>query len=821
MQTKALSRRRRNLLPRRRFGLLALLALAIPGAARAVEPALPFSIAVTEEKLAKLPDYMGPGNSIDMDFPYCPVMIDGEYWIIYKNGYNAPVLRYRGTNIENGARQPDGSAALPNGAYILGGLWYNAGEKKLYAPLHYEVARYGNYVRREIHLATSIDKGLTWKYEGPLLTSDPWPGERRSPTEYSGLCWDGGDGDHMIYVDVRGGYIYLFTNHYTWPKIGSPARAMHRHRVARCAIADKMASGKWRKFHNGAWSEPGIGGKASWVSGYDVIYNAYLKKYVSIDCPGALCACDDLMTQRWTPAYHLGPYWGSNYDFGFWATNDLKNDTQTAGRTMNVYNFWQKSPGRRFRVEFGPGQTPPAAGFISPSSLLDPTEYYWGADPANLYTFGAQFESADSIDARRTRRFGCTSAELKYAGPWSDVADPACYEGHAKTASAEGATLDFTFRGTDIFWRAEKGPPMGKADVFLDGVGQATVDCWGSLSNRLQFAFVKQGLSDREHKIRIVVRGDKNRLASGTAVKHLSFEVSADTYRASDCFSSSQGKNQWHYQEIDGTNSVDMTFHDPIWMGKRGGQIGFFQMTPGAGGVSRAWVAPHDGSVRIEGDPTLTGTNDAGIVVAVQANKHELWSAKLTTPNKATASCQATAVVQAGDALTFVAKNANATEPLAPGLGVPEKKDAVQVNRRFGKPPKIGAMEFVRGLACAAGTKVFVHLSEPGKTLSAMLGVDANKDPGAKSPSHFSITIGGKKIYASAALKGHQQQLPIDVDLDGATEFMLEADGELDLANAKIVQVNGQEIWLDTLPLEQRQSATPRVLWDPVITYLK
>ncbi len=91
-------------------------ATAIQGAASAADDgraAIPFSIKVTEEKLETLPDYMGPKNPVDMDFPYCPVMIDGEYWIIYKNGYSGPVLRYKGTNIENAVRQPDGAARFP------------------------------------------------------------------------------------------------------------------------------------------------------------------------------------------------------------------------------------------------------------------------------------------------------------------------------------------------------------------------------------------------------------------------------------------------------------------------------------------------------------------------------------------------------------------------------------------------------------------------------------------------------------------------------------------------------------------------------------
>ena len=67
---------------------------------KAPKPAgLPFSVAVKEEKIDKLPEYMGKNNPNYMDFPYCPVLIDGEYWVMYKNGYNSPVFRYKGTNI--------------------------------------------------------------------------------------------------------------------------------------------------------------------------------------------------------------------------------------------------------------------------------------------------------------------------------------------------------------------------------------------------------------------------------------------------------------------------------------------------------------------------------------------------------------------------------------------------------------------------------------------------------------------------------------------------------------------------------------------------
>lgn len=64
------------------------------------------------------------------------MMIDGEFWVMYKNGYRDPVYRWKGTNIETCVRQPDGTAKTGEGRYILGGMWYDDAGKRLYAPLH-------------------------------------------------------------------------------------------------------------------------------------------------------------------------------------------------------------------------------------------------------------------------------------------------------------------------------------------------------------------------------------------------------------------------------------------------------------------------------------------------------------------------------------------------------------------------------------------------------------------------------------------------------------------------------------------------------------
>jgi hypothetical protein len=214
--------------------------------------------------------------------------------------------------------------------------------------------------------------------------------------------------------------------------------------------------------------------------------------------------------------------------------------------------------------------------------------------------------------------------------------------------------MELTFQGSDIYWRAEKGPDKGKADLYLDGALQTTVDCWASASMPLQFAFLKRGLDPaKAHIIRVVVKNEKNPRSTGTAVRHLVFEYSADSYRASDCYSSVPGKNQWYNQERNGGAYRDMTFKDPNWKGQGGCEIGYFHMTPGAGDAVRKWVAPRAGVVLVEGRVTPAAKTTAAVNVAILHNTKEIWPAQTVQDKPLVHSLNIT--VAQGDALYFIA----------------------------------------------------------------------------------------------------------------------------------------------------------------------
>ncbi len=144
------------------------------------------------------------------------------------------------------------------------------------------------------------------------------------------------------------------------------------------------------------------------------------------------------------------------------------------------------------------------------------------------------------------------------------------------------------------------------------------------------------------------------------------------------------------------------------------------------------------------------------------------------------------------------------------GLIVLANNDHVGKNGRFGRPLMIAGKAYPRGLFCHAVSNVVVRLPGPGKTFTAVAGVDSNEQTrGGRGSVTFSVSVGGKQVFGSDVRKEGMPALPVSVDLGGATEFVLEVgdggDGigcdQADWANAKTILADGREIWLADLPL--------------------
>ncbi|MNG04150.1 hypothetical protein D3C84_872610 [compost metagenome] len=109
---------------------------------------------------------------------------------------------------------------------------------------------------------------------------------------------------------------------------------------------------------------------------------------------------------------------------------------------------------------------------------------------------------------------------LSYTGSWYISGQPEGYynETDHYTVSA-GSEAQYTFNGTSISWYGVKGFDHGKADVYIDGVLDATVDLYQETRAQQTLCYTKSGLTDGSHTITIVLRSDTNPLAEGNFVE--------------------------------------------------------------------------------------------------------------------------------------------------------------------------------------------------------------------------------------------------------------------------------------------------------------
>lgn len=247
--------------------------------------------------------------------------------------------------------------------------------------LHYDAIDY----------AVSTDQGHTWTIKGHAVTS-PYATERNDTTAFPEQTYYYGDGDPRLYVDTASGYFYVYYGSRVVDKTGGWV-TFYEH-VARAPIADKMASWSWRKFYDGSWTQPGIGGKesnlvpvsASNPSGYtdpsqeykpttpgtaqqqvadgtapptsplfvmDITWDAYLGVYISepqaVDqsgnAPQQFYWTKNLATQQW----HLLGDTGSLTDASWyrWFLDSVnKTSGAIVGKTFRSYCAWSCADGQ-------------------------------------------------------------------------------------------------------------------------------------------------------------------------------------------------------------------------------------------------------------------------------------------------------------------------------------------------------------------------------------------------------------------------------------------------------------------------------------------
>lgn len=138
-------------------------------------------------------------------------------------------------------------------------------------------------------------------------------------------------------------------------------------------------------------------------------------------------------------------------------------------------------------------------------------------------------------------------------------------------------------------------------------------------------------------------------------------------------------------------------------------------------------------------------------------------------------------------------------------------------------PLQIGTQNFTSGLVCEAPCKMVVHLPGPGKTFTAVAGIDTSGVvQRAMSAIYngngdvlFSVLVGDKVAFASTALNAQTAGASVHVDLGGSSEFVLNtAAGATPglscdwpaWAVGKVTLADGRELKLDAMPIRKAQS---------------
>ncbi len=93
-----------------------------------------------------------------------------------------------------------------------------------------------------------------------------------------------------------------------------------------------------------------------------------------------------------------------------------------------------------------------------------------------------------------------------------------------------GAKSTFTFTGTNVTFVGRKGTDGGKADIYLDGVKQTTVDFYNATAQWKVNLWTKTGLTNAKHTVMVVALSTKSAASSNYWVYVDAFKVGTTSY---------------------------------------------------------------------------------------------------------------------------------------------------------------------------------------------------------------------------------------------------------------------------------------------------
>ncbi|KAM3506420.1 hypothetical protein MY11210_007570 [Beauveria gryllotalpidicola] len=118
--------------------------------------------------------------------------------------------------------------------------------------------RTGKHTNR-VMLAKSTDQGASWDIVNQICTDRLQPNQTVTAALFPNSTFSYGLSGTRIYVDYIHGYAYALYNSQIRDKKSFATLATANH-LARAPLQNGLAPSTWRKYYNGRWDQPGIGG---------------------------------------------------------------------------------------------------------------------------------------------------------------------------------------------------------------------------------------------------------------------------------------------------------------------------------------------------------------------------------------------------------------------------------------------------------------------------------------------------------------------------------------------------------------------------------
>ncbi|UCF43434.1 MAG: hypothetical protein JSV99_00460 [Planctomycetota bacterium] len=185
-----------------------------------------------------------------------PAHWDGDtMYIFYAWGHP---FRASGPNVSHLSTDTQRVTFDNESTWKMGNRWSESTHKtddgKLYMWYHNEPPRWPATTAPRIGAMVSDDNGLNFRDLGIVLEAPPGSNNPQTANKY----FKGGNGDFVVVADREKQYFYFFIS--TYHKTKSEQGVS----IARMRYNDREdPKGRVFKWHNGKWSEPGLGGKVT------------------------------------------------------------------------------------------------------------------------------------------------------------------------------------------------------------------------------------------------------------------------------------------------------------------------------------------------------------------------------------------------------------------------------------------------------------------------------------------------------------------------------------------------------------------------------